>query len=127
MAKKTIDEILSQIGSMGVYQWCLMLLLSYCMVNMGLQALTMTFIANDPGWQCATSLSTINTTTTSVTSQQRRCNLTGVIRSDNECQFSKRCNLECKEWEFPKGASSIVKEVNIFFDFVSRSTRLIQF
>ena len=111
MAKKTIDEILSQIGSMGVYQWCLMLLLSYCMLNMGLQALTMTFIANDPGWQCSTSPSAINTTSSVVSPQQRRCNLTGVIRADNKDHFDKRCDLECKEWEFPKGSSSIVKEV----------------
>ena len=99
MSKQSIDDILVKIGSLGVYQWCLMLLLSFCMLTMGLQALTMTFIANDPGWKCAAN------------TPAARCNLTGVVTTDNKCHYGKRCNLKCSEWEFPEKSSSIVKEV----------------
>ncbi|XP_066924453.1 solute carrier family 22 member 3-like [Clytia hemisphaerica] len=100
--KKTIDEVLVQIGPLGVYQGCLITLLSFCMLNMGLQAVKMTFIANDPGWECVGNTST--------------CSYSGIITTDDLDIYEKRCNMSDGDWKFPDDASSIVTEFNLVCD-----------
>ena len=102
MKKATIDDVLDIIGPFNKYQWYLMLLMSYCMLNMGLQGLTMTFIANDPGWICVEN--------------STACNYTGIFEP-NSNSFGKRCTLNRKDWRFSKRTSSIVSEVNEISSF----------
>ena len=102
--EKTVDEVLKVIGDFGKYQWILLLMLSYCMMCLGLQALTMTFISNDPGWQCVNNSNV--------------CNFTSVV-TPTMSHFKKRCDMTSSQWKFPDDApTSIVTEVStsLFLD-----------
>ena len=101
----TIDEILTIIGPFNRYQWYLMVVLAYCMLNIGLQGLTMTFIANDPGWECA--------------GNSTSCNHTGVITATMGDKYQERCKMDRRDWKYPDGASSIVTEVLNFSTHLS--------
>ena len=96
MATETMDEILTIIGPFNKYQWRVMLILAYCLVIVGLQALTMTFIANDPGWKCS--------------GNSTSCNFTGVITT-TMANYNDRCDMDRNDWIFPGEQTSIVTEV----------------
>jgi len=98
MKTNNIDEILKVVGPFNTYQWCLMVLMCYCMMTMGLQSLTMTFVARDPGWECVEN-STL-------------CNKTGIITSDSST-YDHRCDMERSDWRFPRDSSSIVVDVSL--------------
>ena len=90
----TVDDVLEKIGSMGLYQIRLILILSYIeMINMTFQVMVPTFIAAEPKWMCA--------------GVNSHCNFTGEFDATDK----RRCKMPREAWEFADDFTSVVTRV----------------
>ena len=94
----TVDQILKRIGSYGWYQKRLTLIIGLMEgVNMVYQILIIVFIAAEPNWRCVTNAT--------------NCTLEGSFRPGH-ANYHLRCKIARDQWEFEKGFTSVVTEVN---------------
>ena len=92
----SIDELIKLTGGFGKFQWRLVIMMAYCMTTLGLQGLTMTFIAYEPAWKCASNSSS--------------CNTTEYFKSGMK-QYTERCHLKTEDWTYDTSFNSIVTQV----------------
>ena len=94
------DELLESIGSFGRYQIMLNVFcnLAY-MFWWGIPVMIMVFIASDPGWKCKNNAT---------------CPFTETIRLGDD-NYSYRCDIPRKDWEFGNDFTSVVTEVNYMY------------
>ena len=98
-----IDHLLPLIGELGLYQILVIGSLSLTMVAATYQMLIMYFAVYNPSWQCVNS--------------SLVCNMTGAITSAMKTKYSKRCNMERKEWEYTEAPKfSVVTEVSMIMN-----------
>ena len=93
---KTVDKMLVLTGGFGRFQWILVAMMAYCMVTVGLQGLTMTFISHEPMWKCSAN-STI-------------CNVTHSLKLGMD-YYKERCNMNSSDWLFEDSFTSIITQV----------------
>lgn len=103
MKEKTnmVDEALELTGGFGKFQWYLLGVMAYCMTTLGLQGITMTFIADEPGWKCLSNSSV--------------CNLTGLHIVGSEF-YNLRCSMSENDWEYESTVTSIVTQYKLYCD-----------
>ena len=94
------DELLESIGSFGRYQIMLNVFcnLAY-MFWWGIPVMVMVFIASDPGWKCKNNAT---------------CPFTETIRLGDD-NYSYRCDIPRKDWEFGNDFTSVVTQVNYIY------------
>ena len=94
-----MDEMLHRIGSLGVYQTRLLLILSWVLLfNIGYPYLLLTFLIYEPPWKCVAN-STV-------------CTVTGDIKP-GDANYNFRCDILREEWEFTGERTSVITEVII--------------
>jgi len=92
----TVDQVLERIGSLGLYQIRLILILSYIeWVNITWQVLVPTFIAAEPNWLCVANHSA--------------CNLTGQFKPGDKLH-NERCYMPRDAWTFADDYTSVVTQ-----------------
>ena len=90
----SVDEVLEKIGSMGLYQIRLIIILSYIeMINLTYQVMLPSFISAEPKWMCAGNNS--------------HCNISGQFDATDE----RRCKMPRESWKFAVDFTSVVTTV----------------
>jgi hypothetical protein len=98
MTTKTTEEILENIGSLGLYQLRVFAIITYAIFFCSSVLMVMTFSTAEPPWRCAA-----NTTS---------CTLNGTYKAGDD-DYGHRCSISRKDWEFVVDGDfdSIVTEV----------------
>ena len=90
----SVDEVLEKIGSMGLYQIRLIIILSYIeMINLTYQVMLPSLISAEPKWMCAGNNS--------------HCNISGQFDATDE----RRCKMPRESWKFADDFTSVVTTV----------------
>lgn len=94
----TVDDVFEEIGSMGRYQYTLVLVMGLMkMFGYAFQAMISTFLSAEPPWRCKDN-STV-------------CNLTGIFKPGDD-NYEFRCSIPRHDWEFDtSNFNSVVSEV----------------
>ncbi|KAK3751158.1 hypothetical protein QZH41_015477 [Actinostola sp. cb2023] len=103
----SMDEMLHRIGSLGIYQTRLLLILSWVLLfNIGYPYLLLTFLIYEPPWKCVAN-STV-------------CTVTGDIKP-GDANYNFRCDILREEWEFTGERTSVITEFELICNKVSLS------
>ena len=101
-----VDEILQIIGEYGRYQVALTFLLALFMIGSVYHLFSIAFYTLKTPWEC-----------TIEGIKNKECLLNGTI-SDNNDNYSKRCQMNRTSWMYTRGKSfSIVAEVRDIYSF----------
>ena len=103
----TVDDVLEKIGSMGRYQYRLVMIMGFMkMFGYAFQAMISTFLSAEPPWRCKDNSSA--------------CNLTGIFRPRDK-NYTFRCSIPRSDWEFDTSEfNSVVSEVSNPYSICSR-------
>ena len=95
----TVDDVLEKIGSMGRYQFMLVMMMGFMkMFGYAFQAMISTFLSAEPPWRCKDNSFV--------------CNLTGTFKPGDD-NYKFRCSIPRGDWEFDTSEfNSVVSEVS---------------
>lgn len=105
----TIDDVFEEIGSMGRYQYTLVMVMGLMkMFGYAFQAMISTFLSAEPPWRCKDN-STV-------------CNLTGIFKPGDD-NYDFRCSISRHDWEFDTSKfNSVVSEWDLVCDVSALSS-----